>query len=77
MRIDDLKKVCREQIRLGMDNPQVAIRQPGRWGKTNYRYLFGVKGEIVQDNFGDGMVVMYPSKELLSNIALLENKRLE
>ena len=68
MRTEELKKICLEQIELGGGDPQVALKQPGRWGKTNYRFFMGVKGEIVLDNFGDGLVVMYPAKELLSAI---------
>lgn len=74
MNKDELKKICQEQIELCEDtisNPQVTLKQPGKWGKTNYRKLFGVKGEIVQDNFGDGLVVMYPAKELLVAILTL------
>ncbi len=65
MNIEELKKICQKQIALGVSEPQVALKQRGKWGKTNYRRLLGVKGEIVQDNFGDGLVVMYPAKELL------------
>ena len=70
MNTEELKRICQEQIDLGMANPQIALKQPGRWGKRDYRLLFGVKGEIVRDNFGDGMVVMYPAKELLAAISL-------
>ncbi len=72
---DELKKLCQEQIKLGIDEPQIALKQSGKWGKTNYRKLLGVRGEIVQDNFGDGLVVMYPAKELLSVICKLEVKQ--
>jgi hypothetical protein len=73
MNKNELKKECLEQINLGgSESPQIALKQSGRWGKTNYRKLFGVIGEIVQDNFGDGLVVMYPAKELLNAISKLE-----
>ena len=62
MIIAELKQLCQEQIDLGLNEPSIALKQRGRWGKTNYRKLFNVKGEIVQDNFGDGLVVMYPAK---------------
>ena len=65
MNINELKRICQEQIDLSGDTASVTLKQPGRWGKTNHRKLFGVKGEIVQDNFGDGLVVIYPAKELL------------
>lgn len=69
MTLNDLKAICQAQIDLGgSSNPQVALVQRGRWGKTNRRYLLKVKGEIVQDDFGRGMVVMYPAKELLSAV---------
>jgi len=65
MNVDELKRICQEQIDLSGENASVTLKQPGKWGKTNYRKLLGVKGEIVQDNFGDGLVVIYPAKELL------------
>ena len=68
MDIKELKRLCQEQINFGMSTPHITLKQPGKWGKTNYRKLFSVKGEIVQDNFGDGMVVMYPAKELLEAV---------
>ena len=71
MDIEELERLCREQIDLGMDEPQITLKQSGKWGKTNYRKLIGVKGEIVQDNFGDGLVVIYPARELLSAIERL------
>lgn len=73
--IEELKKICQQQIYLQVgNNPQVSLKQPGKWGKTNYRWLLGVKGEIVQDNFGDGMIVLYPAKELLSVLETLSRK---
>ncbi len=72
MNKDELKRICQEQIDIG--GVDVALKQPGKWGKTDYRILFGVKGEIVQDNFGDGLVVMYPAKELLAAIRKLETQ---
>uniref|UniRef100_A0A6H2A320 Uncharacterized protein n=1 Tax=viral metagenome TaxID=1070528 RepID=A0A6H2A320_9ZZZZ len=68
MDMSQLRGICQEQINLIGDNANVTLKQTGRWGKTNYRKLLGVKGEIVQDNFGDGLVVMYPAKELLEKI---------
>lgn len=70
---NELRLLCQEQIDLGGDEPQIALKQPGKWGKTNYRVLFGVKGEIVQDNFGEGLIVIYPAKELLSAILRLKD----
>ena len=62
---DELLNLCDEQIAMGMDCPHVGLLQQGKWGKRNYRVLFGVKGEIVRDNFdGRGIYVMYPAKEL-------------
>jgi len=72
MNKDELKKICQEQISLSGDTASVTLKQPGRWGKTDYRKLFGVRGEIVQDNFGDGLVVMYPARKLLEVIGRLE-----
>lgn len=74
MIIAELKQLCQEQIDLGLGEPHITLKQRGRWGKTNYRKLFNVKGEIVQDNFGDGLIVMYPAKELLN--AILETERI-
>ena len=74
MNVDELKRICQEQIDLSGDNASVTLKQPGKWGKTNYRRLLGIKGEIVQDNFGDGLVVMYPAKELLGVIEAESNK---
>lgn len=68
MKNEELREICQEQIGLAGEAAVVTLKQPGRWGKTDYRKLYGIKGEIVQDNFGDGMVVMYPAKELLSAI---------
>ena len=70
----DLKRLCLEQIDLGAGEAQIVLKQSGKWGKTNYRKFLGVRGEIVQDNFGDGLVVMYPAKELLAAICKLEVK---
>jgi len=67
MEIEELKKLCQEQIDLGGDN--ITLRQRGKWGKTNYRKLLGITGEIVQDNFGDGLIVIYPAKEMLAEIS--------
>jgi len=72
MELTELIKLCQEQIDLGVGEPQIALKQPGKWGKTNHRKLFGVTGEIVQDNFGDGLVVMYPARELLAVITKLK-----
>ena len=71
--IHGIMDACRKQIELLGDNSQVTLKQSGRWGKTDYRKLLGVKGKIVQDNFGDGMVVVYPAKELLDAL----NKAME
>ena len=67
MKIEELKRICQEQLSIG--GSEVTLKQLGKWGKTDYRKLLGVKGEIVQDNFGDGLVVMYPARELLDAIS--------
>ena len=66
MDIIELRNLCQKQLDIG--GIGITLKQPGKWGKTNHRILFGVKGEIVQDNFGDGLIVMYPAKELLDAI---------
>lgn len=72
MNISDLKRICQEQIDISGDTAEIVLKQPGKWGKTAYRKLLGVKGEIVQDNFGDGLVVLYPAKELLRAMSDIE-----
>ncbi len=52
MIVEELKKACQEQIDLYEGSgligpPEIAVMQSGRWGKTDYRKLLGVKGEIV------------------------------
>ena len=79
MKLDELKKLCQEQIalyeKMGLSGqPEVALKQPGRRGRTDYRLFMGVKGEIVRDNFGDGMVVMYPARELLFAISQIREE---
>jgi hypothetical protein len=73
VKVDELIKLCDEQIALGLDYPHIGLRQSGKWGKTNYRKLFGVTGEIVRDNFdGSGIYVIYPAKELREAILKTE-----
>jgi hypothetical protein len=69
MTIDELKRICQEQIDFGIGEPQIVLKQAGKWGKSSHRRLFGVKGEIVQDNFGDGLIVMYPDLQILAAIS--------
>jgi hypothetical protein len=72
---DELLKLCDEQIAMGMDYPHVGLLQQGKWGKRNYRVLFGVKGEIVRDNFdGRGIYVMYPAKELKAAVLRIKQE---
>ena len=74
MEIKDLKTKCQKQIDLWGDNilaADVLLIQPGHWGKKDYRKLFGVKGEIVQE-FETTIAVMYPAKKLLDAIEKLE-----
>lgn len=73
MNILELKNHCIEQINLCKENfdPDIAIIQKGRWGKKGYRKLFGVKGEIVFENMDNTIVVMYPAKDILKYIELL------
>jgi len=75
MDINELKRLCQEQIDLSKEigDPVISLKQPGKWGKTNYRKLFGVKGEVVSDNFGGGIVVLYPAKELLNAMERISN----
>jgi len=76
MDISELKRECQEQIHLSkgiISDPVISLKQPGKWGKRNYRKLFGVRGEIAQDNFGDGLVVLYPAKELLNALEYISN----
>lgn len=70
----ELIKQCNEQINImeSINSPKekadISLLLPGKWGKTNKRRLCKIKGapigEIVQDDFGKGLVVMFNAIEV-------------
>ena len=73
---DELKEMCKNKIEMWSGvpryQPMISLIQPGRWGKRNYRLLFGVKGEILQENVDNTLMVLYPANELLEAVQKLE-----
>jgi len=77
--ISQLKKLetkCRQQLSL-MPSAHIDLMFNGHWGKTDCRYLLGVKGKIVQE-YDYGILVLFPAKELLEHIEIdLQLKQFE
>lgn len=76
----DLITECQKQIDICGEGAEKTLVIRGRWGKKNYRTLFGVKGEIVLERERD-IVVMFPAKQLkeaveeaLAKIEVAESK---
>lgn len=71
---EEIIKHCNKQIDImkSINFPEekanISLLLPGRWGKTNKRKLCKLKeapvGEIVQDNFGKGLLVMFNAVEV-------------
>ena len=64
----EIIKQCDEQIAISGDKADILLLLPGKWGKTNRRKLCKLKGapfgEIVCDNFGRGLHVMFNAVEV-------------
>lgn len=41
---------CQQQIDISGESAEVMLIMRGRWGKLDYRTIFGVRGEIVQES---------------------------
>ena len=64
----EIIKNCDVQIDISGEKTDVMLLIPGKWGKTNKRKLCKLKGapvgEIVCDNFGKGLHVMFNATEV-------------
>lgn len=64
----EIIKNCDVQIDISGEKADVLLLIPGKWGKTNRRKLCKLKGapvgEIVCDNFGKGLHVMFNAIEV-------------
>lgn len=64
----EIIKICDTQIAMSGKNADVMPLIPGKWGKTNKRKICKIKGapvgEIVCDNFGKGLHVMFNAVEV-------------
>ena len=63
MRPQELIDACQEQIDICGPDAEKVLILPGRYGKRDYRTLFGVRGEIVQEVDG-GIIVVFPAQKL-------------
>lgn len=59
---------CQKQIALTGPDAECVFMLPGKWGKRDTRRLCpgGPTGEIVCDNFGQGMAVMFRAAEVVA-----------
>ena len=61
-------KMCDQQIAISGKKADIMFLLPGKWGKTNKRRFCNIKdapiGEIVCDNFGKGLHVMFNATEI-------------
>ena len=64
--LEKIAKQCRRQLAIMPDAP-VGFLLNGHWGKSNYRYLFGVKGEIVQE-YDYGIYCLFPAQQMLNKV---------
>jgi|LGOV01.1.fsa_nt_gb hypothetical protein len=68
MTLQEIIKKCEEEIARSGEKADILLLIPGKWGKTNKRKLFKIKGapvgEIVCDNFGKGLHVMFNATEV-------------
>lgn len=68
MKPEDIIKQCDEQIAISGESADIMLMLPGKWGKTNKRKLCKIKGapvgEIVCDNFGRGLHVMFNAMDV-------------
>ena len=63
----ELIKALSEKKKIG--NSDIMLTLKGKWGKRNYRTLFGVKGEIVTDTVGENsLMCAFPVEELLNAV---------
>ena len=64
----EIIKRCDEQISISGKKADIMLMIPGKWGKTNKRKMCKIKGaptgEIVCDNFGSGLHVMFNAVEI-------------
>ena len=54
---------CKQQIDLCGVDTDIVLVLPGRYGKRDYRTLFGVRGKILQEING-GIAVAFPASKL-------------
>ena len=74
--LDRIIVQCKEQLEL-MPNANIGLMLNGTWGKTNYRYVIGVKGEIVQE-YDYGIYCLFPAREMLESAEMqLQLKQFE
>lgn len=68
MTFQETIKACDVQINMSGEKADILLLIPGKWGKTNRHKLCKTKGaptgEIVCDNFGKGLHVMFNAIEV-------------
>jgi len=64
--LERIRVQCEKQLAL-MTGAHIGLMSNGAWGKTDYRYVVGVRGQIVQE-YDYGVYCLFPAREMLEAV---------